>query len=701
MQLHKHPSFKGMSTDDCYSNVHLVTGKWSVSDWTKKDCRIVAALLDKFPESNQGTSFKILDSLYRKNPDTWKKMYYLFRDDSRMGLRGRFKAAAEGRICGLCNQVMCRSVVCNKCKTTVDGKRLLWSSRNVKSQKTLQSKYGEHVINVSQVKEIQDRKKENELARSGGQRTHPSQRSSFRQKTKLAWSLKSESEIKSIRDRAKATYQSKTGYLTTRQNPEAEAKRVNKIRAKWGTDNPFTSPKFRAHVNRVWLERYGYEEIFSSPEVQAKIRETHLRNNGTDNAMGNPEYLVKALKHKTISTEFDGKTYKVGSSSEVKAVPWLVSKYKTVYTQYDLGKYQEQYKWRPDFWIPSVKKYVEIKCVFTLLYGRDGTAFATNVKKAKSSPNVKWVVEHKGQLIPLPKDWWTRTPFQISRYIARKTIHLFSESVKQFLAELGCEVTDFKSYLRAKSNGRTLRILLRNVVTDSSWTPVKDTDFWSKSNTVILWDYAWYSRRRASRSMLRNRLGLLGKSIGARSCDLQSSTKLTKELKSFFGSTHVQGSPSSLSRHGIVYYLTHHEKIVAAMAFDRVVSNRGVVADKNYELVRYATSVRVNGGASKLFSAFVKQNEFESIVSYSDIQCFSGDLYPILGFKECGRSKPTYKAVWDSALSIVRSKQTVRLDQLNKFECFDPSLTERENCEVIGIRRVWDQGLIKWIYNFS
>ncbi len=700
MQLYRHPKFQklGLTTAQCYQSVHLVTGKWSVTDWSKKDCRVMQRLLDKYPGSAHSTTFKILDELYRKNPNTWKKLFYLFRNDYPHGLRGRFIAAASGNVCQLCSRFMCRGAVCRDCLTTEQGRQLSIQHTRKLQIEGLKAKYGPAVSNPSQVKEVQETKRQRQLEKSGGRYSHHSQDPEVIAKVREAWRNKDKETIRRISEQRSATYRAKTGYSHPRHNPEVEKKRSAKIRATWGTDNPFTSPKFRAHLNALWLERYGYEEIFSSPEVQKKIRQRHMSNHGTANPMGNPEYLVRALKRRTIYTDYGGSTYRVGSSSEVVALRWLVDRYRTVYTQYDVGHYRDQYKWRPDFWIPEQGFFVEVKSVYTLLYGLGGDAYPTNVQKAEQSPNVRWLVEHRKHLIPLPKSWHQSNPFQLSWFIAEKTQHLFKEQVLDFLASLNCEVVDKGSYLLVKVGKKRSRILLRSIVQHSSYGYREDVEFKTLKNAVILWDYVWNTRRRAARSYLRNHLGLTKHAIGARSCEVHKSTKLTKDLKTFFGSTHIQGSADGLSSKGVIYYLTHGGRIVSAMIFDRTVSNRGTRDSNVYELTRFATSKRVNGGASRLFAAFRRDHEFESVVSYSDVQSFSGGLYRILGFKEHSQVKPSYRAVWDAALPSVKSKQSVRLERLSRIPGFDPALTERENCRNLGIRRVWDQGLIKWVY---
>ena len=51
-----------------------------------------------------------------------------------------------------------------------------------------------------------------------------------------------------------------------------------------------------------------------------------------------------------------------------------------------------------------------------------------------------------------------------------------------------------------------------------------------------------------------------------------------------------------------------------------------------YELIRYCYSIKVIGGAEKLFKYFISKYNPQSIISYCDNSKFKGDIYIRLGF---------------------------------------------------------------------
>lgn len=167
------------------------------------------------------------------------------------------------------------------------------------------------------------------------------------------------------------------------------------------------------------------------------------------------------------------------------------------------------------------------------------------------------------------------------------------------------------------------------------------------------------------------------------------------ETKGFFTSYHMQGSSTG----GVSYCLVDRDNTIqAAMQFKMSSSERGVSDTSRWELIRFATRTSVVGGASKLFKAFVKDNpSVETIISYSDNDMFDGNLYNILGFTVSHKVAPDYKVVVSGKRY---HKSNFRRDKLQaKYpEQFNPDLTEKENCHALGFYRIYNSGLIKWVW---
>ena len=117
-----------------------------------------------------------------------------------------------------------------------------------------------------------------------------------------------------------------------------------------------------------------------------------------------------------------------------------------------------------------------------------------------------------------------------------------------------------------------------------------------------------------------------------------------------------------------------------------------------WELVRYVSDGKVQGGAGKLFHHFVKTHHPSSIVSFSWNHLFTGGMYEKLGFKVDKQLPPDYTYV-DPKHCRRLHKSGFQLSKLaRKFENFDKNLSEKENCEAAGYYRIYDCGKTRWIW---
>ena len=138
-------------------------------------------------------------------------------------------------------------------------------------------KYGEDIVNVSQVKEIQD-------------------------KIKATWKEKygvdNPNKSKEIQDKIKATNVERYGA----ENPFASKEIKEKIKKIWqekyGKDitNPFQVESIKEKVKATWQEKYGEDivNISQVKEIQDKIKATNVERYGVKNAMQNEKIKEKA-----------------------------------------------------------------------------------------------------------------------------------------------------------------------------------------------------------------------------------------------------------------------------------------------------------------------------------------------------------------------------------------------------------------------
>lgn len=218
---------------------------------------------------------------------------------------------------------------------------------------------------------------------------------------------------------------------------------------------------------------------------------------------------------------------------------------------------------------------------------------------------------------------------------------------------------------------------------------------------IAVWDFDWLNRRPFIQAALSHHLGITNSTrIDARKCTI--ATVDNKTASTFYDQHHIQGAAW---RQLANYALMMGDRMVACMSFSQGASRRGKTGSAEWELIRYATDGIVRGGASRLFTAFVREHVPAAIWSFSDRQHFSGNLYNVLGFENDGRIAADYRVYHQSSGTIwhksawQRRNIPARLKEINSPIQFDPASdprTEREIQALANCIRIMDAGKIRW-----
>lgn len=203
---------------------------------------------------------------------------------------------------------------------------------------------------------------------------------------------------------------------------------------------------------------------------------------------------------------------------------------------------------------------------------------------------------------------------------------------------------------------------------------------------VQVWEDDWTNRQDVVKSMLLHKLGMSrNRTVAARQTE---ATRITRdEAMAFFDAHHIQGFVSAS------HYLGLRDAdgaLVAAMSLKK--ASPGVL-----RLERYATSVRVPGGHSKLVSFAKRELDWDSLVTFADLEVSDGRLYETTGWVQEKTLEPDYKYVF-------RNRRYHKFGyRLAKFRSdpnliFEEGLSERELAALNGLRRVWDSGKIRYRY---
>lgn len=201
-----------------------------------------------------------------------------------------------------------------------------------------------------------------------------------------------------------------------------------------------------------------------------------------------------------------------------------------------------------------------------------------------------------------------------------------------------------------------------------------------------IFEYEWNTKKEQILNQINNLLGLNKVKLHARKCEIREVNEYSKVH--FLEQNHLQGNDHSSIKLGLYY----NNELVSLMTFCKPRFN------KNYEweLSRFCSKSGCNviGGASKLFSYFIKTYTPKSIISYSNIAHTRGNLYKMLGMNLLQISEPNY--VWCKNLSDVKTRY-----QCQKYKLLEQGYIGNSETEIMhnrGYYRIYDCGNKVWIW---
>lgn len=201
---------------------------------------------------------------------------------------------------------------------------------------------------------------------------------------------------------------------------------------------------------------------------------------------------------------------------------------------------------------------------------------------------------------------------------------------------------------------------------------------------ITIYDDEWNINKDLVKKKLKSILNCSDdKRIYARNCIPIIINNLDRN--NFLSENHIQGRCGGSVNLGLVC----DGELVAVMVFKNI---KGEV----FELTRFATKYSVVGAFSKLLSYFKKNYSWEKIITFSDLRWHDGGVYQKNGFIAEKLINPDYQYV-------IRGKRfhkaNFRLNRIEKNfpDLYDPTLTEFENMNNIGIPRIYDCGKIRFV----
>ena len=176
--------------------------------------------------------------------------------------------------------------------------------------------------------------------------------------------------------------------------------------------------------------------------------------------------------------------------------------------------------------------------------------------------------------------------------------------------------------------------------------------------------------------------------IPARKCIIKEISK--NDAKQFLQKNHIQGYCKASIYLGAFY----NETLVSVMSLIKMCNNE-------WNLVRFASNNNyvVQGICSKFISFFVKNFEVTTIKTFLDRRWennIENNVYTKSGFKLVGYLKPDYRYTNGHGKRL--HKFGFRKQKLHKKYGLPLTMTETQMTEELGYYKIWDCGLIKYVY---
>ena len=442
------------------------------------------------------------------------------------------------------------------------------------------------------------------------------------------------------------------------QADEVKDKIRNTIFTKYGVENVSKSPVIREKIKSILFERYGVDNIRKASVIIAKIKETNLKLYGNEIPMKNKTILNKVLKS---SRETYYNKIKDRLSDRVELLfdkSLYISTDKSNLYKFKCKKCNVEFEDHMDGGrIPRC-----MTCYPYLNGVSTGELEILNYIKS---------ILPDGTIIE-DKCWKVLGNKELDIYIPSLKIAIEYDGL-YWHGEIGGN--KHKRYHIDKTDKcNELGIRLIHIFEDE----------WTNKNEIV-------------KSKLRHILQVDNSNVEyARKCEVVE--LVPERVENFLTSYHIQSSCRGSIKIGL---LNKQKEIVAVMLFGSPRISMGVKKSNigEYELLRYATSCNVIGGASKMLSYFLKNYNPTKITSYADLRWSNSgnnSLYNKLGFDFINNTDPNY---WYflPGYNIRYYRFNFRKSELSKkLSTFNPLLTEWENMQLNGYDRIWDCGNAKY-----
>jgi hypothetical protein len=400
--------------------------------------------------------------------------------------------------------------------------------------------------------------------------------------------------------------------------------------AKYGVLHPMHLGTTKDKIKKTSLNRYGTENPSSSDEVKQKRLKTFRSNFGVDNPFQN-DVIIKKIKDTRTSNY-----------------------YETIITQFSEVT-------------PLFDTFKGVEEIYDWLCNKCGAQFKDNLDNGKI-PRC---------YLCYPRNSYGIQENEIGQFLESLSVDIIKRD-RTLIKPLELDIVVPANKLAIEYCGLYWHSELNGQKNRTYHVNKYNLCLQQNIQLLTIFDDEWLLKQNCVKSILMAKLNLLEKTY-ARRCSVREID--TEEEKKFLKETHIQGYNAS----SVAYGLYQDGILQSVMSFGKPRYNQKF----DFEILRYATRKGVVGGASKLFSYFVKDRNPNSVISYSDLRWGRGLVYINMGFKFEYTSKPDY---WYLTPDKIRYHRTKYMKKALIKEGFDPVLTEWQIMQLKGFDRIWDCG---------
>ena len=213
---------------------------------------------------------------------------------------------------------------------------------------------------------------------------------------------------------------------------------------------------------------------------------------------------------------------------------------------------------------------------------------------------------------------------------------------------------------------------------------------------IQIFEDEWINHRDICESKLKQICGLnTNPKIYARKCEIREISN-KNEVYEFLDKNHIQGRTGFTIALGAYY----QNNLVGVMTFKKE-------KEGYWDLNRFATDINYQcvGIGGKLFKYFTRNYDFQEIKSFADRRWTTdptNNLYTKLGFEFDSFVPPSYWYHNPKINPYTRfHKFGFRKQHLHKQYSLPLTMTEHEMTTALGYTRIWDCGLVKYIYKLN